>query len=85
MDVDYFELVAAQNQNGSTTNNICDRTIEIGDNTTGNYYRAGVINSDAVIPANNSVEFICTQEINLKQDFTVEKGAEFLTTIGSCE
>lgn len=84
MDVDYFEVVATEDQTGSTTNNICDRTLQISYDTTAKYYVAGTINSNATVLENNSAEFIGIQEINLNDDFTVEPGAKFLATIEDC-
>jgi len=84
MDLDYFELVAAEDQSGSINNNICGRTLQISDNTTAKYYVANIINSNATVVENNSAEFIGIQEINLDNDFTVEPGARFLATIEDC-
>jgi len=84
MDVDYFEVVAASNQNGNTTNNICDRTLQISYDTTADYYVAGIINSDATVLEDNAAEFIGIQQINLDDEFTVEPGARFSATIEEC-
>jgi len=84
MDVDYFELVASENQNTNTTNNICDRTLQVSYNTTAKYYVANTINSDATVLENNSAEFIGIQQINLDNEFTVKKGARFFGSIEEC-
>lgn len=66
-------------------NNICELTIEIGYAPTANFYWVGTINSDVVFSTNNSVEFICTYQINLLKGYTVEKSADFLTDNEACE
>ncbi len=84
MDVDYFKLIATQDQSGNSTNNICTRTIQVSYDTTADYYVAGTIESDAKILEDNAAEFIGIHQINLNDEFTVEKGGRFSATIDEC-